>query len=443
MNQNYFIRYKLASGDFRVYNNATGEITTEHVAPVKYDFFVQKGYDATDEGLMEYVKEFKRCAVELYENKIYPIHYTKYNKHYTAVLFTFSNISKKKYVNHEEISNLESTWMEACPNGSLQYCEPQTCESYAYDFSEMYPGILTNPNFIIPTKAGKEKTLKKLPSTLETGYYRVKISCENKNFKKLFSFSQHHTYTNVSLNYAQTLQKEYDVKINLIQDDKPNAYIYESITKGSSIFSYWFYKMLALKKAFPKNMLVKHLFSSLWGTLVSFNKMNITYDEIQERGLKVGMGSDCDYIIKEYHQYENQEYYEVVDTNKPYKYNIRIKAFLSACARNKTAEVARLHIDDVIRIHTDCIVFNKPHNMSIPHLVNEDKTTGLIRWVNVNSYYKRCVCGKFFHNTDRKNHKKCTKNLSKELEYLNSLHKDQKSILSQINKNVDILNNMN
>jgi hypothetical protein len=95
-------------------------------------------------------------------------------------------------------------------------------------------------------------------------------------------------------------------------------------------------------------MLVKHLFSSLWGTLVSFNKMNITYDEIQEKGLNVGMGSDCDYTIKEYHQYENQE-----------------------------------------------------------------------------------------------NHKKCTKNLSNELEYLNSLHKDQKSIVSQINKNVDILNNMN
>jgi hypothetical protein len=211
--------------------------------------------------------------------------------------------------------------MEACPNGSLQYCEPhslpclsslpcprpseslhlacarpsptsmamrehqlwasggpgwvgtvrfcvqeesymmvqthtpfsrpclQTCESYVYDFSEMYPGILTNPNFIIPTKAGKEMTLKRLPDVLSTGYYRVKISCENKAFKKLFSFSQDHTYTNVSLNYAQALQKEYDVKINLIQDDKPNAYIYESITKGSSIFSYWFYKMLALKKS--------------------------------------------------------------------------------------------------------------------------------------------------------------------------------------------------
>jgi hypothetical protein len=116
---------------------------------------------------------------------------------------------------------------------------------------------------------------------------------------------------------------------------------------------------------------------------------------------------------------------------------------LSACARNKTAEVARLHFDDVIRIHTDCIVFNKPHIMNISHLVAEDKTAGLIRWVNVNTYYKQCVCGQWFHNTNRKNHKKCTKNLSKELEYLNSLHKDQKSIVSQINKNVDILNNMN
>jgi len=407
MNQNYCIRFKLASGDFRVYNNVTGEITTENVAPVKHDFFVQKGYDATDEGLMEYVKDFKKWTVELYENKIYPIHYTKYNSHYTAVLFTFSNISKKKYADHEEIGNLESKWMEACPNGSLQYCKPQTCKSYAHDFSEMYPGILTNPNFIIPTKAGKEKTLKKLPSTLETGYYRVKITCDNEEFLKTFAFSALHTYTNVSINFAQIHQEEFDVKIELIKDGSPNAYVYDATTQGSKIFSYWFYKMVELKKLFPKNGLVKHLFSALWGYLCAFNKMNLSWAEIEEKGLKVGMGPNCDYIIKEYHLFENQDYYEVIDAKKPYKHNIRIKPFLSACVRNKTANVALLHLKHVVRIHTDCIVFDKKYNFNIPHLVNEDKTTGLIKWNNVNSYDKKCVCNEWYHNTARKQHKHC------------------------------------
>ncbi len=407
MNQNYFIRFKLASGSFRVYSNATGKITTMRESPTKHDFFVQKGYDATDEGLMDYVKNFKECIDELYNNKIYPIHYTKYHSHYTAVLFTFSNISTKKYADHESIGKLESKWMEACYNGSLQYCEPQTCESYASDFSEMYPGILTNPNFIIPTKAGKECTLKKIPSNLKTGYYRVKITCNNKEFKKLFSFSKHYVYTNVSLNYAQIYQKGFNVNIELIKDNEPNAYIYDSTVQGSKVFSYWFYKMLKLKKMFPKNGLVKHLFSALWGHLIAFNKRNISWQEIEEKGLKVGMGTGCDYIIKDHHIYDDQDYYEVIEPEKPYKYNIRIKPFLSACVRNKTAEVARLYLKHVVRIHTDCIVFDKKYNLDIPHLVHEEKTSGLIKWNSVNNYDKKCKCGDWYNNTERKQHKAC------------------------------------
>ena len=52
-----------------------------------------------------------------------------------------------------------------------------------------------------------------------------------------------------------------------------------------------------------------------------------------------------------------------------------------------------LHIDDLVRIHTDDIVFSKKHDdvmtafKTYPALVAENKTTGVIEFQSVNSYY--------------------------------------------------------
>jgi hypothetical protein len=137
---------------------------------------------------------------------------------------------------------------------------------------------------------------------LKLGYYRVEITCDNKDFLKLFVFSKDHVYTSYSIDHARKHQKEFKVNIELIQDDAPNAYIYndDDLIKASSIFSRWFFKMKELKKAFPKNMLVKHLFSSLWGSLISFNKINLTWERIKRENLRVGMTLNADYIIKDH-----------------------------------------------------------------------------------------------------------------------------------------------
>jgi hypothetical protein len=83
-----------------------------------------------------------------------------------------------------------------------------------------------------------------------------------------------------------------------------------------------------------------------------------------------------------------KEYYLLQDMNNPYKYNFRLKAFLTSFGRMKIAEVAMNNVDSVIRIQTDGIVFNKKVNLSISGLIPEDKTTGLIEWRNVNRYDK-------------------------------------------------------
>ena len=68
----------------------------------------------------------------------------------------------------------------------------------------------------------------------------------------------------------------------------------------------------------------------------------------------------------------------------------RIKASLTSYVRIKTARVALLKLVKVIRIHTDDIVFNEPFNyQNIYGLLPEEKSSGNIKWINVNEYEKR------------------------------------------------------
>jgi hypothetical protein len=146
--------------------------------------------------------------------------------------------------------------------------------------------------------------------------------------------------------------------------------------------------------------------SSLWGHICQFKTINKSWADIEAEGLKIGMTDKCDYIIKDFYLYDKQEYYELQDVNQPYKYNIRLKPFLSAYARIKTAEIALLHLSKVVRIHSDCISFRKQYEFKNEYYLSmEAKTTGLINWRHVNSYDKLCKCGEMINNKDRNSHK--------------------------------------
>ena len=63
----------------------------------------------------------------------------------------------------------------------------------------------------------------------------------------------------------------------------------------------------------------------------------------------------------------------------------RLKAFITDYARVKTAKVALLDIDDVIRIQTDGIVCNIPKTYpQFPDFIPEKDKTCLINWVSLN-----------------------------------------------------------
>jgi len=82
-------------------------------------------------------------------------------------------------------------------------------------------------------------------------------------------------------------------------------------------------------------------------------------------------------------------YNYVVENVNRYKHGIaRFKPFSTAYGRVKIGKTIIENISDLIRVHTDGIVFNKPIDFVIEHLIPEDKTTGRIRWEHQNGYDK-------------------------------------------------------
>jgi hypothetical protein len=198
-----------------------------------------------------------------------------------------------------------------------------------------------------------------------------------------------------SLQFAMKHQKQFNVNINLIVDDKPNALIYRNKDMEScgDIFGEWYEKLISLKNEFPKNKLIKHLTSSLWGHLTQYNKINKTAEELDNGNYDWGVTDQREWKILKHTLYDDREYYTVVNTVTPFKYSMRIMPFLLAYARNKVAKVALKNIGNVVRVYSDNITFNKDIKLNITNLLLEDKTTGKIEWRNAR--FGKHICSKY------------------------------------------------
>ena len=127
------------------------------------------------------------------------------------------------------------------------------------------------------------------------------------------------------------------------------------------------------------------LSSSLWGHLSQKNTIHVDEDKIDDYDVDVGDDADykmMDVVVKQ----DGTEYYKLLNTKERYKLPLRLKPFLTSYGRNKTARVALRMIDNVIRIHTDGVTFDKPYTVKSENLLPEKKTTGHIKFNNVNSY---------------------------------------------------------
>lgn len=408
MNKNYIVYFELSSGSFRVWHSDTETIETCFILPDKISKFYMSGkqYEATDKDLSRYGKDIYLASEELKTSKYFYFDYITpdlikkgakigeyyYKSHTSNIESIFKIKCKGKYEKHEPIDLTEYKWFEKSYNGGLIYTDIGIFDCYGYDFSNYYASILASDEFKIPTKPGTERKIEKLYNKIKFGFYLVSIGCGHPDFNKVFNYSPNNVYTSHSLKFALEHQEEYNVNITLITDVDKNCYIYDlkDLVSGSKIFTPWYDTIIGLKKEFPKNILIKMLSSSLWGHLSKGNVINRTEEEVEQLGLIIGMTDKSDYIIKDEIINENGEtlYYKLLNTKNPYKYNLRLKPFITSFGRAKTAKMALLDIENVIRIHTDGIMFKEKQHFNNPYFIPEEKTTGRIELININNYKK-------------------------------------------------------
>jgi hypothetical protein len=352
-------------------------------------------YEANDDDLMKYVEKFYEDHKILLKSKdTNYFNYTSCKSDNGAIKQMYYKIHGYGITKHEKIEIDESLWINNCSNNALQYCKKGIYEIvYSYDFSFNHPKLLASDEFNIPTKKGQELILNEIPKDLQYGYYRMKIYFNNKTIQyKIFRMSDDDVYTNYDIELLRELQTKYEVEIDyhLIMDNKPNVYLYddECLKSGNALFGKWYNNMNNLRNKYKDNYLIKHLSSKLWGVFSQNTKICISEDDIIKQGLDIG-NENHDYLISKVINKKTHTYYELIDTHKPFRYNIRLKPFITSIARKKTALLAMENIKNVIRIHTDSVSFIEPLDSDIVksygNLKYENKSSGSnIEWINVN-----------------------------------------------------------
>lgn len=196
--------------------------------------------------------------------------------------------------------------------------------------------------------------------------------------------------------------------------------LYDDGIACKEIFKNWYKKTTDLRTNY-KNMLSKHLQTSLWGSLVKMKKSYYTEEEYKELDV-CDDGKSQFYPVGDtlfachsaklqrsdftplYHRFE------CIDISKPYKTSFaRLKPFLLSLSRNVVGNtiIKNNILVNVIRIHTDGIVLNREFDFTkfeilglIP--IAEEKTSGLINWINTNNGLKLCnKCQSRYKFTDK------------------------------------------
>jgi hypothetical protein len=377
-------------------------------------FHLFKGYSQSLEGLQEFYRDLMKWSSELLNEGI---DYTKYSSHNYAVylnLLRFStNDIKKNIVNGingiEDINGTECFYYEKCPNSGLISIDDtivnKELEFFGKDFSAYYANMLANNELKMPIRRGTQAKITDFKKQLKFGIYKCSIQCNDKNFKKIFMFSKDGYYTHYSINFCLKHKKQFNIDIQLLDTEKDyNCYVYDNkdLINTKLIFGNWFQKLSLVKIKYPKNKLIKHLLSSLWGALIQWNRTIIKDDE-EFMSMDVSLLSEnikSEYKLLDTYEYVDDNFnicsnYEVLKWEQPYKYQFRIKPFLTSFARKYIAEflINNVDLNDIIRIQTDG--FSMTKNYDFTHLQyypkDDAEKTGKMIWYNVNFNNKNSV----------------------------------------------------
>jgi len=254
----------------------------------------------------------------------------------------------------EKIQDFEGTIFESCFLGALIFGIPYKGKSYKYDFCSHYPAIMKLKSMQFPIGVGK---LVKLNSEdvskmkyFKYGIYHVKITGID---YRLLKENKKNYYTHIDINRALEL----NYKVELIEDDKPNALLYEGkLINGHKLFSEYIDYLFKFKN--QGFHCIKRYINCLWGMLSQIDILTINTKSspiINENKeiltfLPVGPVDNVSHLLV-----------DICKPSKRYETDFaRIKPFLVAKGRYVISKVIEKNLDNVVYVHTDSVILTKP-----------------------------------------------------------------------------------
>lgn len=401
--QSILVYYRMNNGHFRTYCDdkgarSGGEYETRAKMPLlkKHRFELMPGFKADDEGLLQFFNKFCEDREELLERFNFDILFCDYKKKH---FFNSSNLMTlrffQKYENKVDMSPIsftESELFDKCYCAGMVYGETGIHENiYDYDYTMFYPRLLTE--FEFPVSEGYYSEFHDVSyddvKTLKYGMYHCIIDIDNPDCRKVFmqkktkdGYSNWHTHYDIIM--ALKLQK-YRGGVTI----RPlgMCYVYDELVDGKTVFGPWYNKLYTFKKTFPKNIIVKKLSSSLWGYLTQSNKKIYDEDEAEELDLTWDKNDKEGMYVIDYIEYKTCNKYTLVDLSKPlYKFNYRIKPFITAFGRSKMCETLFCCLPDVVRIATDGFMIKGPYKKFVKSKMKIEGENMTIDIKNMSNY---------------------------------------------------------
>lgn len=396
---NFIVFYKLSDSTFRTFNYNRQQYET--IRKLCYDSnqfeLLTKTMDEhNDESLKKYADELVESRNEILSSKVLKVPfdyfdnsyilksgYAFYRTHSQNVKTFLKRFINKKYVDFEPITIQEETYFNKTYRGGQSYGYPGIYDCTTYDFKFFYPSILGSTEFQIATTEGQIKEIKTtIPKKFKYGIYNVKITSEDEYFNMVFAFSKDNHYTHYSLNFVLQYNKEYggEIQMEILSNQ---ALIYDDLIDSCDIFYTWYNILWKLKKEFPSNKIIKKLASSAWGEIQCKKNIWKTEEQIIDEKLDIGFGYENNYHVEEIRAKPEGDIYRLVNLKTNiYEFQLRLKAFLTDFGRIKIAKIALQNIDNVVRIQTDSITFDKPINLTINNFAIDEKKTGKFEILN-------------------------------------------------------------
>ena len=269
----------------------------------------------------------------------------------------------------DDILQDEAEWISESNIGALIFAEQYEGELYKYDVKSLYPYLMQQSTLKFPIKRGEFIRLESFGEFIQFGIYRCKISLsEDKNINKLFRFNKKNYYTSIALDHAKRL----NLKIELIQDDKPNFLYYsrDKLITFNEVFKSYVEFLFPLKE--KKIEGAKDILNRLWGLLCQVDKKKYFCDK------EITIEDDEDII--DIRPYKNDEDIDIIQTskmNKRYKTNYaRLGPFLIAQGRKHMSNIMYNDRENIYRCQTDGFLTTKKIHQNIDVKIGELKYEG-------------------------------------------------------------------